>query len=265
MDYLYEPHILKSKISEKGNSYVFNTRVRGTIVDVGFSSNLKYMKKIVAIIIIVIFLGVLTFVYATRPVYLPTSDINTLVSAKLPADSATSSVYRISQEKSLVKFTMNELLNGKPFLVIGTTTQIVGDIAVKDGKIQIGELAINAKTFVTDSPRRDGAIARFILKAETVGNEFITFKPSLNDFVGSIESGKQVNFNLSGDLTVSSITKPVIFKVIATVTDEQIIGTATVTIKRSDFNLKIPNLSFIANVDDEFPVTVSIVAPRIMQ
>lgn len=245
---------------------VFNAIPHGKIVSVSFfSSNLKHMKKILGVLIVVGVLGALAFMYITRPVSAPTQDINTVVSSKLPAGSATSSVYRISQEKSLVKFTMNELLNGSPFLVVGTTTQIAGDIAVKDGKFQIGELAINAKTLVTDNSRRDGAIVRLILKSETAGNEFITFKPTSNNLVESIETGKQITFNLSGDLTISGVTKPVVFKVVTTVNEQQVVGTAEVTIKRSDFNLKIPNLSFIANVDDEFPVVVSIVADRIMQ
>ncbi len=221
------------------------------------------MKKILWIIIAVIIILAAGFMYFTRPASLPSQDINA-VSTKLPAGSATSSVYRISQEKSLVRFTMNELLNNKPFLVVGTTTQIAGDIAVKDGKFEIGTLTLNAKTLVTDNSRRNGAIVRLILKAESPENEFITFKPSTTDFTGPVVLGAASTFNVPGDLTISGVTKPVVFKVTATATADSVTGTASVTIKRSDFNLVIPNLSFIANVDDEFPITASIVANRIM-
>ncbi|HEY0908312.1 MAG TPA: YceI family protein [Candidatus Paceibacterota bacterium] len=222
------------------------------------------MKKIIWIIIAVIAVAAIaTFAYFLKPVSAPSQDINE-VTSKLPAGSATSSVYRISQKESLVTFTMNELLRGKPFLVVGTTTQIAGDIAVKDGKFDIGELAINAKTLVTDSASRNGAIARAILKSETPGNEFMIFRPSSNDFTGALAMGKEVSFNVMGDLTISGVTKPVTFKVTATVEAGKVTGTATTTLKRSDFNLKIPDLSFIANVDDEFPVTAKIVADRVM-
>jgi polyisoprenoid-binding protein YceI len=221
------------------------------------------MKKIIWIIIAVIVVLVLGFLYITRPVSAPTQDINT-VSAKLPAGSAVSSVYRISQEKSLVRFTMNELLNNKPFLVVGTSTQIAGDIALKDGRFEIGTLTLNAKTLITDNSRRNGAIVRLILKSESPENEFITFKPTSSDFTGSVAAGVPATFNVMGDLTISGVTKPATFKVTATATDEAVTGTATVTIKRSDFNLVIPTLSFIANVDDEFPITASIVADRLM-
>lgn len=223
------------------------------------------MKKTILIIIAVIVVAAIgLFAYFSKPVSAPTQDVNT-VSSKLPAGSATSSVYRISQQQSLVTFTMNELLREKPFLVVGTTTQIAGDIAVKDGKFEIGELAINAKTLVTDSSSRNGAIARMILKSETPGNEFMIFKPTSNDFVGPLAMGKEVSFNVVGDMTISGVTKPVTFAVTAIVEADKVTGIAKTTLKRSDFNLVIPNLPFIADVDDEFPVTASIVADRIMQ
>lgn len=221
------------------------------------------MKKIFWIVLLVIVVIAGLFIYLSRPISAPSQDITT-VSSKLVAGSATSSVYRISQADSLVKFTMNEMLRGEPFLVVGTTTQIAGDIEVANGKLKMGELAINAKTLVTDSAQRNGAIARLILKSETPGNEFIVFKPSLIDMAGQVENGKTITFNVQGNLTISMVTKPVTFAVTATVTDGKITGSATTTIKRTDFGLKIPNLSFIANVDDEFPITVTIVANRIM-
>ncbi len=220
------------------------------------------MKKALIAIIAVVIIAIAAYAYVTRPVSAPTQDINE-VSAKLPAGSATSSVYRISQEKSLVTFTMNELLNGKPKLVVGTTTQVAGDIAVKDEKIELGTLTLNAKTLVTDSANRNGAIVRLILKSDKPENEFVTFEPK--SISNPAVSGGKASFDASGDLTISGVTKPAVFTVVANVTDNSIIGTAETKLKRSDFGLTIPNLSFIANVDDEFPIKAEIVAERIMQ
>jgi len=222
------------------------------------------MKKVLSIVGLCIVAAVLVFLYVTRPASAPTKDINS-VSAKLPADSAVSDVYRISQTGSLVTFTMNETLNGKPFLVVGTTTQIGGDIEIKDTKLVLGELTLNAKTLETDNSRRNGAITRLILKSENPANEFITFKPTSYDGATAVETGTSLTFNVLGDLTISGVTKPATFKVTARVTSEQVTGTAETTIKRSDFGLVIPTLSFVADVDDAFPVTVSIVANRIMR
>lgn len=220
------------------------------------------MKKTIITIVVLAILGYAAYAYATRPVTPPTQDVSE-ASSKLPAGSATSSVYKISQEKSLVTFSMNELLNNKPKLVVGTTTQIGGDIILKDGSVEFGDLAINAKTFITDNENRNRAIVNLILKSNKVENELITFAPSNADV--TVELGKKTTFNLPGELTISGVTKPATFKVELTATEDSVIGKATTKIKRSDFNLVIPNLSFIANVDDEFPVTVDVVAERIMQ
>lgn len=222
------------------------------------------MKKIISLVVILlVFIGL--YFYNTRPVAAPTQDIQT-VSAKLPAGSTVSNVYRIQQTDSKVEFSINELLYGKPKLVIGTTNQVAGDISLsKDSQINIGELKISASTFVTDSTQRNGALARLILHADKPENEYIIFKPTSNDLKESIVLGKEVVFNVSGDLTISGVTKPATFKVVANVTADSITGTAEATVKRGDFNLIIPNFSFLANVDESFKVNLTIVAKKIMQ
>lgn len=221
------------------------------------------MKKVLWSIVLLALIGAGAYAYVTRPVSAPTIDVEG-AAGKLPAGSATSSVYQIQSDESLVKFTMNELLNGKPFLVVGTTTQVAGQVSVSASGVTFGSLAVNAKTFVTDNPRRDNAINRAILKTEgNPANELITFDPKAG-YSGAITPGQPVSFDLVGDLTISGVTKPATFKVAMTVSGDQVTGTATTTIKRSDFGLVIPNIPFVANVDDEFPVTVQVVADRIM-
>ncbi len=222
------------------------------------------MKKIIIIVITCAIVLYAVWSYATRPIV--QSDVSVEnVSSKLPAGSEVMATYKISQKDSLVRFTMNELLNKSPFLVVGTTTQIAGEIGVKDNGFVIGDLTIDARTLETDNSKRNSAIVRFILKSENPGNEYITFKALKQQGVTTIAEGTPNTFTVTGDLTISGITKPATFTVTATTTADQITALAQTTIKRTDFNLNIPNIPFVANVDDEFPITVSIVAPRIMK
>jgi polyisoprenoid-binding protein YceI len=215
------------------------------------------MKKIILAIIIIFVVAVAAFLYIGRSVSAPTVDINQ-VSSKLPAGSATGTTYSISAEKSLVTFSISELLSGKPKLVIGTTTQIAGEIALADGRYEIGTIKINARTFVTDNKSRNGALNRLILKSEDPANEFIVFTPTSNNFTGR-------TFDVPGNITIAGVTQPIVFKVNITSSGDTLVGTAETRIKRGDFNLVIPNLAFIANVDEEFPVKVDIVAEKIMK
>ncbi len=219
------------------------------------------MKNITIALVIIIVVAIGSFFYVTRPVSAPTADIQSV--SDTMASTSGSTLYRISQSESRVEFTVNELLYGKPKLVVGTTTQVAGDISVQGSKITMGAIKLNAKTLVTDSPQRNGAINRLILKTDAPANEFVVFAPSSNDFSGTLAEGKQASFSVIGDLTVSGVTKPATFKVTLTPAAGKLVGTASTTIKRSDFGLKIPNLSFIANVDDAIPVTASIVANKI--
>jgi polyisoprenoid-binding protein YceI len=227
------------------------------------------MRKTLTIIIVIIALGVVGFVYATRPVKEPTVDVQS-VSETLPQNTtpaANENVYRISQENSTVSFSATEVLNGKPFSPVGVTKKIAGDISVTTGanpKLTIGTLKIDARTFKTDSTQRDGAITRFILKSETAGNEYIEFKPtSVSGLPSSVEVNQDLNFTISGNLTIAGVTKPATFTVKAKVGDTTVTGTATTTVKRSDYNLNIPSVPFVANVGDDIKITATISATKV--
>ncbi|MBP6912362.1 MAG: YceI family protein [Candidatus Pacebacteria bacterium] len=166
--------------------------------------------------------------------------------------------YKIASASSKVEFKIDEILRDKPFTAVGTTSDIAGDIYVKaDNSIEMGTIKINARTFKTDSSNRDTAIARFILKSDDPKNEFITFVPKKI-------TGKLPKVNVSGDLTISGKTMPISFDIVAGVTDGNTLsGTASGALKRSDFNLTIPSVKFVASVNDQFTISANIVANEV--
>jgi polyisoprenoid-binding protein YceI len=217
------------------------------------------MKKSTMVLIVigagsVILAGV--SLYLVRPPAAPSQDI-TSVPPALPSSPAPSisnvATYRIIPEQSRIEFSIDEILYGNPFTVVGATDQVAGEFQMGDA-VAFGEIAVNARTFKTDSTKRDGAIARLILKAESPGNEFIIFMPRN-------VSGTQDSLTVEGDLTIAGVTKPASFAVALQTQGEGVVaGTAKATLSRSDFNLVIPNLSFVAGVPDTFQVTAAITA-----
>lgn len=218
------------------------------------------LKKIIITVIIIGIIGFVVGAFLTRKPSAPSTDVGN-ATENLTASSS-EALYRISTSTSKVSFAIGEILNGKPFTAVGVTSEIAGDIVVSTSTINIGTLAINAKTFKTDSVNRDGAIARFILKSEKPENEFIYFKPTAPVALGT-STATTTNFTVNGDLTVSGVTKPAVFEVSASITEENLSGRAILKMKRSDYSLVIPQVSFVASVDDEFTVTTDIVAPRV--
>jgi polyisoprenoid-binding protein YceI len=191
----------------------------------------------------------------------PTSEA-TAASASV-TQGAGSVVFEIAPDQSQVSFSIYEELAGQPKTVVGTTSQVAGQLAVDAqdlSQTQVGVIQVNARTFTTDSDRRNGAIRNFILNTDQY--ELITFTPtSVTGLSGAAQAGQSFTFQISGDLTIRNVTRSVTFNVTAQGTSaSQITGTATTTIQRSDFDLTIPSVPNVANVGEEVTLQIDFVA-----
>lgn len=223
------------------------------------------MKKITYIVVLLIIILGGAFVYITRPVDSPTlqESIKQAQTDKLNSDES-SSVYTVDQSRSTAEFSIYEDLYGKPFTVIGATQSVFGEISLNAEKPEsstVGTIKIDARTLKTDSSKRDGAMARVILNSEKLENNFISFKPvAVSGIPGDAKVGVTYDFKVTGLLMISGVEKSVTFNTSAKMTEKgEIEGVATTEVKRSDFNLKIPDFSFLANVADVVPLKFSFV------
>lgn len=186
-----------------------------------------------------------------------------------PADETTAArsdgrqLYTIDQANSEVSFILDEDLRGVRTTVVGVTNQVAGELALDLNDLsttQVGTILINARGLVTDNELRNRAMQNQILQSGTY--EFITFTPTaVTGLPASATIGEEISFNIEGDLTIRNITQPVTFAVTATaVSDSQISGTATATVSRADYDLRIPNVPSVANVDDAVVLTIEFTA-----
>ena len=161
------------------------------------------------------------------------------------------------------RFLIYEDLRGEPFTVVGVTTDVVGRIGVNRADLaasQMGDILINARTFATDSGNRDRAIRGPILNSAEF--EFITFRPlTISGLSGAAEPGGEWSFAVEGELVVRDISRPVTFEVVATWEEGEVLrGRASATVLRSDFNLSVPSVPFVANVADEIGLELDFIA-----
>ena len=166
-------------------------------------------------------------------------------------------------EGTQARFLIYEDLRGEPFTVVGMTAEVVGRINLNRADLassQMGDILINARTFATDSGNRDRAIRGPILNAEQF--EFITFRPLvISGLSGAAEPGGERSFVVEGELTVRDVTRPVTFEVTARLGDGDVLeGEASATVSRSDFNLSVPSVPFVANVADEIGLELDFIA-----
>jgi len=172
-------------------------------------------------------------------------------------------IYQITPGESTVRFELDEDLRGTRITVVGTTDQVAGELAINLADLataQVGVMQINARTLLTDNDFRNRAIQNRIL--ETGAYEFITFTPTaVSGLPASAGVGDQVTFTIEGELTIRDITQPATFTVVTTaVSETQLTGTASTTIMRADYDLNIPSVQNVANVEEEVELYIDFVA-----
>ena len=171
--------------------------------------------------------------------------------------------FQIVQAESEARFTLDELLRGEPTTVVGVTDQVAGELLVdfaNPAAAQVGTININARTLATDSDFRNKAIKNKIL--ETDAYEFITFAPTaITGLPDSVSVGDTFAFEMTGELTIRDITHEVVFAVTVTaVSESRLEGVAASTIARADYNLVIPSVPSVAEVDEEVLIELDFVA-----
>lgn len=182
-----------------------------------------------------------------------------------PIEESGSPVFHISTDQSLVEFRIGEVLRGEDFMVVGKTAMVSGDITLdmkNPSASKIETIRVNARTLETDDNGRNNMIKRFILKTEDDANEFIVFEPgSVTGWPDTFEVGVPFDVIITGDATIAGVTKSVTFTGTTQLVDEKTIsGEVRATVTRKDFNLVIPSVPFVASVNDDVELVVTIVA-----
>lgn len=177
----------------------------------------------------------------------------------------TPKTFTLIPAQSSASFQLNELLFGSPKTVIGTTSSVKGEVVVDwkaPSQSSVKNMAIDARTFVTDDNNRDNHIRTSILKAQTAPNEYITFSSrSVNGLGAELKNGTNYPVVIKGNLTIAGVTREAVFNGSFSLKDDSTMnGTASAMVKRSDYGITIPSLSFIANVDEEVKLSFSFTA-----
>jgi len=183
-----------------------------------------------------------------------------------PAGSASigsGRTYQIDQSASQVRFELDEDLRGLRNTVVGSTDQIAGQILLdlnQPAAAQLGTIRINARALATDNTLRNRAIQNRILNTDAF--EFISFTPTaINGLPDSVAVGDTVSFSLAGELTIRDLTQPAVFDVTVTVeSPDKLSGSASSLVSRSDFDLRIPEVPNVANVEEDVELHIDFVA-----
>lgn len=183
-----------------------------------------------------------------------------------PALTGGAESFVIDPARSVASFEIDEELRGSPKRVVGTTSEVAGQLQVDSSDsstVQFSQIVVNARTFATDSGNRDRAIrGPVILNSASDEFEFITFDASsVEGLSGPLSVGERLEFTVTGGLFIRDTTNTVTFDVTATLVDQGTIeGSASTSVLRSDYGIGIPNAPGVANVGDEVLITLDFVA-----
>ncbi len=196
----------------------------------------------------------------------PTADPVTTVTSTV---ASTGQAFVIDPALSVASFEIDEVLRGSPKHVVGTTSELAGQISVDPADLtsaEFSQILINARTFETDSGNRDRAIrGPVILNSASDEFEFISFDvTSVDGLSGAAVVGEPIDFTVTGDLKIKDTTQSVTFDVSATFVDENTIeGSAQTTVLRDDFGLGIPQAPGVADVSQEVLIRLDFVATSV--
>lgn len=158
-----------------------------------------------------------------------------------------------------VRFSVDEVLRGDDVVVRATNTSVSGEVTVDfadPDQSVLGVITIDATRFVTDEDRRNEAIRRFIL--DTGDFPEVTFTPVT--FTGADDVLDGGVGTITGDLTIRDITNEVTFEVTdGVVAEDGISASAMAVVNRTDWDLNIPSVPFVASVGEEVTLEIDLV------
>ena len=176
------------------------------------------------------------------------------VAAPAPPSEATQSATAFDLgEGTVARYKVEEVLARQGFKVAtGETSEVVGRIVFDaDGAIFADEssIVIQAGTLKTDNDRRDRYVREQTL--QTAMYPEIIFRPTSAEGLPSplSEASGEVEFTLSGDLTIRDQTRPVTWDVTAEF-GGSITGLAVIDIDFEQFGMDKPSVAVVVSVGD---------------
>src|SRR5262249_52575934 len=141
----------------------------------------------------------------------------------------------------------------------GTTTAVTGDVVIgADGKIAASQskLVVDLTSLQSDSGMRDRFIQGNTL--DTSQYPTATFVPTaITGLFSSLPTTGQQTFQMTGNLTIHGVTKPVIFTVTTQVNGNAVTGQATTDFKFEDFGMTSPKAGAVLSVVDDVKLEIS--------
>ena len=183
--------------------------------------------------------------------------------------SASQRVFAIVPDQSQAQYAVEEEFFGQaiPFVTaVGTTNAIDGSVtlAFADGGVSIANstFTVDLSTLKSDSGRRDRAIRERWLESSKF--PLATFVAAgVENLPADADFGKDVAFQVVGDMTIRDKTQPLTWDMTAKLDGETLTGNASTFLYMKDFGFDAPDIAGILKVTDGVTVTIQFTAQEV--
>jgi len=174
-----------------------------------------------------------------------------------PAPSGAASgtrTFTIVPEQTEASYQVQEqfLSRDLPSQAIGKTNAVTGELQFSlDGKPsgKVTNITVDLSKLTSDERRRDNRIRQQWLESNKYPNAVFT-STDAQGLPESYTEGQDVNFKLTGDMTIHDVTKPVTFDVTGKLVGDTITGSAMTQILMKDFGIDPPSIAGMLTVKD---------------
>jgi polyisoprenoid-binding protein YceI len=209
--------------------------------------------------------AVATVVSTTGVTPTPSATTTTTPTASPTAAAQTSAgtLHFVIDAGSSAKYVVREKLAALPVSsdAVGTTSDITGDFYLTPTGLATGQASsfkVDLRTLKTDEALRD----RFVRDQTLQTGRFPTADfvvTNVTPFPTNYVEGTEVSINITGNMTIHGVTKPLTFTSKARKQGSALTGIADVDFKMSDFNITPPNVQ-LAKSEDGVHLQIVIVA-----
>jgi polyisoprenoid-binding protein YceI len=188
-----------------------------------------------------------------------------VASAASAAAPAGTQRFTIVAGESSVTYRVNETFineGNRLNTAVGTTTVVRGEVFVdraRPANSRIGPISVDISQFKSDSARRDNAIRdRWLQSSRFPIAEFTA--TALQGMPESYQDGREVPVQITGNLKIRDVTRPVTFASTIRLDGTTLTVTGTTTIKMTDFGFDPPSILGILRAENEAKLEFKFVA-----
>lgn len=141
-------------------------------------------------------------------------------------------------------YTVDELLNGSDVTVVGSTTEVSGNVVIADDTLTQGQVVVMTNSITTDSDRRDSQFRGNIF--ETAAYPTATFDiDSPIDLSSLPKDGTTQTVTAEGTLTLKDQTRPVSVQMEVLQSGDTLIASGAIPTTWADYGIEPPSLGFV--------------------